>query len=49
MLSILKSFETCCLPWYYEMFTARHVKSVIEFSELDWTKIYTNLKKEYKD
>ena len=37
------------LPWYCEMFTARHVRSVISFSELDWGKICTNLKKEYKD
>ena len=31
------------------MFTARYIRSVIGFSELDWTKICTNLKKEYKD
>ena len=31
------------------MFTACHVRSVIGFSGLDWTKICTNLKKEYKD
>ena len=37
------------LPWYCEMVTARHVRSLIEFSELDWVTIYTNLKKEYKD
>lgn len=37
------------LPWYCEMFTARHIKSVIVFSGLDWDKICTSLKKEYKD
>ena len=37
------------LPWYCEMFTARHIRFVIGFSGLDWTKICTNLKKEYKD
>ena len=37
------------LPWYCEMLTARHVRSVIGFSGLDWTKICANLKKEYKD
>lgn len=37
------------LPWYCEIFTARHIKSVIGFSGLDWAKICTNLKKEYKD
>ena len=31
------------------MFTARHVRSVIGFSGLDWIKIYTNFKKESKD
>ena len=37
------------LSWYCEIFTARHVRSVIGFLGLDWTKICTNLKKEYKD
>ena len=37
------------LPWYCEMFTARHVKSVIRFLGSDWYKIYTNVKKEYQD
>ena len=37
------------LPLYGEMFTARHVKSVIGFSGSDWTKISKELKKEYKD
>ena len=37
------------LPWYCEIFTARHVRSVIGFSGLDWIKICTSLKKEYKD
>ena len=41
--------KICRLPWYCEMFTARHVKSVISFSGSDWYKICTNLKKEYKD
>ena len=31
------------------MFTARHVRSVIRFSGLDWIKICESLKKEYKD
>ncbi len=37
------------LPWYCEMFTVWHVRSVIGFSELDWTRICVNLMKEYKD
>lgn len=37
-----------CLPWYCEMFIARHVRSV-GFSRLDWIKISTNLKKKYKN
>lgn len=37
------------LSWYCEMFTVCHIRSIIGFLELDWTKIYTNLKKEYKD
>ena len=37
------------LPWYCEIFTARHVKLVISFSGSDWYNIVTNLKKEYKD
>ena len=37
------------LLWYCEMFTARHVRFIIGFSELDWIKICTNLKEEYKD
>ena len=37
------------LPWYCEMFTVRYVRSVIKFSGLDWVKICTSLKKEYKD
>lgn len=36
-------------PLYCEMFTARHVKSVIGFSGSDWAKISKELKKEYKD
>ena len=38
-----------CLPWYCEMFTACHIRSVIGFLGLDWTNICTNLKKEYKN
>ena len=38
-----------CLSWYYEMFTTCHVRFVIGFSELVWTKICTNLKKKYKN
>lgn len=34
--------------WYCEIYVARHVGSVIGFSELDWDKIYTTLR-EYKD
>ncbi len=37
------------LLWYCKMFTARYVRSVIGFSEHDWGKICTNLKKKYKD
>lgn len=31
------------------MFIAQYIKLVIRFSRLNWTKICTNLKKEYKD
>ena len=37
------------LPLYYEMFTTRHIKSVIGFSGSDWTKISKELKKDYND
>lgn len=36
------------LPWHCEIFTARHIKSLIRFSGLDWAKISANLE-EYKD
>ena len=37
------------LLWYCEIFTTQQVKSLIGFSELDWRKIFTSLKKEYKN
>lgn len=43
------SEKICNLPWYCKMFTARHIRSVIGFSELDWVKIYPNFKKKYED
>ena len=36
------------LPWHCEILTARHIKSLIRFSELDWAEICANLE-EYKD
>ena len=38
-----------CLLWYCKVFTAWNVRSILGFSKLDWVKIYTNLKKEYKN
>ncbi len=43
------SEKICPLPWYCEMFTAWHVRSIIGFSGLDWIKICASPKKEYKD
>ncbi len=37
------------LFWYCKMFTARHVRLVIKFSELNWVKICISLQKKYKD
>ena len=41
------SEKICRLPWYCEIFIACHIRSVIGFLGLNWTKIYINLKKEY--
>ena len=43
------SEKICRLHWYFGMFTAQHVRSVIGFLGLDWIKIYASLKKKYKD
>lgn len=46
---IAVSEKICRLFWYCKMFITCYVRFVISFLELNWTIIYINLKKKYKN